>query len=197
MNFLAHLFLSGKNNQLRIGNFIGDWVKGRKYNDYPPDIRNGIILHRKIDSYTDAHHLTRRCTKLFRPKYKKYSGVVVDIVFDYFLTQNWTKYSDISLADFAESCYTVLSNEKKQLPEYVQKILPNLISSNRLVKYSTLTGLKESLETMSLYTSLPNYAEFAIGTIQENHEEINQNFILFFNELISFVERQEEYILSR
>ena len=55
MNFLAHLFLSGENEKVKIGNFIGDFVKGNKLEEYDQEIQFGIRLHREIDSYTDSH----------------------------------------------------------------------------------------------------------------------------------------------
>ena len=39
MNFLAHLYLSGTNEKILVGNFIGDYVKGRKYEIYEKAIQ--------------------------------------------------------------------------------------------------------------------------------------------------------------
>lgn len=55
MNYLAHIFLSGSNRKVQLGNFVGDAVKGSSYKNYPPDIAKGIQLHRAIDDYTDRH----------------------------------------------------------------------------------------------------------------------------------------------
>ena len=35
MNYLAHIFLSGNDRCIQIGNFIGDGVKGDGYKQYP------------------------------------------------------------------------------------------------------------------------------------------------------------------
>jgi len=45
MNYLAHLYLSGSNEHVLVGNFIADSVKGSKHKDYPYDIQRGILLH--------------------------------------------------------------------------------------------------------------------------------------------------------
>ena len=45
MNYLAHIFLSGDNRRVQIGNFVGDAVKGRAYENYPSGFREGILLH--------------------------------------------------------------------------------------------------------------------------------------------------------
>ena len=60
MNYLAHVYLSGSDEFLCIGNFIGDHVKGKAYFDYPETIQNGILLHRKIDYFTDQHFLFKK-----------------------------------------------------------------------------------------------------------------------------------------
>ena len=60
MNYLAHIFLSPENDLVTIGNFMADHVKGNKYKLYAPDLQKGILLHRQIDSFTDAHELVRK-----------------------------------------------------------------------------------------------------------------------------------------
>jgi len=59
MNYLAHVYLSGDNDLVTIGNFIADGIKGTQYKTYSKDIQIGILLHRHIDSYTDSHKTVR------------------------------------------------------------------------------------------------------------------------------------------
>ena len=66
MNFLAHLYLSGEDDEVKLGNFIGDYVKGSKYLEYAEKIKKGILLHRKIDSFTDSHPLIKEASEAFR-----------------------------------------------------------------------------------------------------------------------------------
>ena len=97
MNYLGHIFLSGKNEQLLVGNFIGDYVKGKQYLHYPEEIRKGILLHRAIDDFTDRNAHWMNVRELFRPIYKRYAGVVADVVIDHFLAKNWSHFSDEQL----------------------------------------------------------------------------------------------------
>ena len=55
MNYLAHLVLSGKNEEVLFGNFIADAVKGKSYLTWSKNIQKGILLHRFIDHYTDTN----------------------------------------------------------------------------------------------------------------------------------------------
>ena len=94
MNFLAHIYLSGNNDLVTIGNFIADGIRGKKYLEFPIDIQTGILLHRQIDTFTDAHKTVRESTKRLHKNYSHYSGVIVDILYDHFLAKNWASYSD-------------------------------------------------------------------------------------------------------
>ena len=86
MNVLAHIYLSGDSDKIIIGNYIGDYVKGRDYLNYPELIRKGIILHRYIDMFTDRHPVVHRSKIYFSRKYHKYAGVITDIMYDHYLT---------------------------------------------------------------------------------------------------------------
>ncbi len=88
MNVLAHIYLSGDSEKIILGNYIGDYVKGRDYLKYPELIRKGIIIHRHIDAFTDSHPVVHRSKIFFTRKYHKYSGVVTDIIYDHYLTRN-------------------------------------------------------------------------------------------------------------
>src|SRR5690554_279161 len=101
MNFLAHLYLSGNDEKLLTGNFIGDYVKGKNFLKYPGRIREGIILHRRIDTFTDNHDQFREVKKLFRSEFGLYSGVITDLVFDHMLASRWASYSEETLKQFA------------------------------------------------------------------------------------------------
>ena len=61
MNYLAHLYLSDDGTpESLVGALLGDFVKGDDHRNYPPAIQRAILLHRKIDAFTDAHEIFRR-----------------------------------------------------------------------------------------------------------------------------------------
>ena len=116
MNFLAHIYLSGENKLVTIGNFVGDGVRGNKFKNYPKDVQIGIQLHREIDTFTDAHPIFRQSTKRLHKGYGHYSGVIVDIFYDHFLAKNWKVYSDVPLADYIQEFYKSLNENFIVLP---------------------------------------------------------------------------------
>ncbi|MDX1277697.1 ACP phosphodiesterase [Oceanihabitans sediminis] len=186
MNFLAHIYLSGNNEMLSIGNFIADAIRGNKYDTYPEEIQTGVLLHRQIDSFTDAHKTFRKSTKKLHKNYSHYAGVIVDIIYDHFLAKNWSKYSDIPLEVFAENFYQLLQDNFDLLPSKTQKMLPYLTTQNWLVSYATIEGITEVLEGMNRRTKSRSKMNLAVNELQEHYEEFEAEFTSFFEELITF-----------
>ena len=145
MNYLAHIFLSGNRPRVQIGNFIGDFVKGSQFNAYPAKIRHGIVLHRKIDEYTDAHPVVLKVKSFLKPTFGRYSGIITDMYFDYFLAIRFRHYSSKSLHIFAFQFYFFALLHYRHLPAKVKRFIFHFTGTNRLRKYGNLEGLKDSL----------------------------------------------------
>lgn len=152
MNYLAHIFLSGENPNIMIGNFMADSIKGSKHNSYPSEIQKGILLHRQIDTATDAHPAFRQSTKRLHKNYGHYSGIIVDIFYDHFLAKNWSRFSDVPLDDYIQSFYKLLREKNEILPENIQKMTPIMIKGNWLLIYSELEGIDRVLGGMNRRT---------------------------------------------
>ena len=80
MNYLAHIYLSGESDEIIVGNFIGDFVKGNKYQKYPEKVAFGIQMHRSIDMFTDQHPDVREFVNILKPGYGRYAGIVADVL---------------------------------------------------------------------------------------------------------------------
>ena len=183
MNYLAHLYLSGKNEDILIGNFIADSVKGSKYKDYSIDIQRGIVLHRQIDTHTDAHPNFRTSTKRLHKNYGHYSGVIVDIFFDHFLAKNWKHYSSISLADYAQKCHTILNQNIQMMPEKAQYILPYMIKGNWLLSYASIEGISGALFGINRRTNGLSGMDKATVELQQFYSEFEADFKIVFKDL--------------
>ncbi len=183
MNFLAHIYLSGDNDLLKIGNFMADSIRGNHYLDYPEEIKKGILLHRYIDTFTDAHPIYRKSKHRLHEKYGHYSGVIMDIVYDHFLAKNWARYSNIQLEEYAESFYKLLQTNYEILTEKTQGMLPYMMGRNWLVSYASMAGLEMILFQMDHRTKNRVHMHEAIIEIQEFYTEFEEEFTLFFEEL--------------
>ena len=162
---------------------MADGIRGNNYLNFSDDIKKGILLHRYIDTFTDAHPIYRQSKHRLHEKYGHYSGVIMDIVYDHFLAKNWACYSDTKLEDFALDFYELLQNNFEILTEKTQKMLPHLIKGNWLVSYATLKGLETILFQMDYRTKHKANMQEAIVEVNLFYKEIEEEFTLFFNEL--------------
>ncbi|NMH89929.1 acyl carrier protein phosphodiesterase [Flavivirga algicola] len=192
MNYLAHIYLSGNNDLVTIGNFIADGIKGKSYKKYSKDIQTGILLHRNIDSYTDAHKTVRLSTKRLHEKYGHYSGIIVDILYDHFLAKNWNKYSPIPLHTYIDAFYDSLKEHYHILPTRIQKMMPYMIADNWLLSYASIDGISRVLDGMNRRTQNISGMHEAIVELEEFYKEFENEFTVFFSELISFSKQKLE-----
>ena len=186
MNFLAHIYLSGEDEGITIGNFIADSIKGKRFQKYPATIQKGILLHRGIDSYTDSHPTVRQSTKRLHKNYGHYSGVIVDILYDHFLAKNWSQYHDTPLDVYIEDFYELLRNSYEILPTRIKRMMPYMISDNWLLSYATVPGISKILNQMNVRTKGVSKMNFAVMELEEYYAEFEAEFTSFFAELIAF-----------
>ncbi|MCF8370147.1 MAG: ACP phosphodiesterase [Bacteroidales bacterium] len=188
MNFLAHLYLSGSDDEIKTGNFIADAVKGRLNGRFSPGIQQGIQLHRAIDTFTDTHPVVTKSKLRLRESYGKHAGIVIDIFYDHFLSIDWERYSQTKLSDFIHESYFMLIQKFLLMPFRVQKYFPFLVVNNWLEKYSRAEGIEQVLTGMARYRALPAKVPEAMQIFNSEYEAFRNEFTLFFPELIRMVE---------
>lgn len=187
MNFLAHIYLSGEDDNLKIGNFIADSIKGKKYLNYPDEIQNGIVLHRAIDTFTDSHPTVRKSTHRLFPEYSHYSAVIVDILYDHFLAANWAEFSDIPLENYVKDFYQLLTDNHSVLPKRVQQFLPYMIEDNWLLSYASIDGIGNILYQMNKRTQNKSRMDLAVKELELYYDLFEAEFRSFFSELELYV----------
>jgi acyl carrier protein phosphodiesterase len=149
MNYLAHAYLSNNNVDLLVGNFIADHVRGNQFDHLSKGIIEGIKLHRRIDTYTDAHPLFKQSKRAFYDGYEKYSGILVDIYFDHLLAKDFGKHAPIDLSQFSKNVYQVYCEHEKYLPESSSRFLAYVIKNNIYQAYGTKEGIAQVLYHLS------------------------------------------------
>ncbi len=195
MNFLAHIYLSGKDEDLTVGNFIADSIKGRKYLDYPSGIQKGILLHRAIDSYTDSHPVVRKSSGRLYKNYSHYSPVIVDIFYDHFLASNWEQYSDRPLEEFVADFYLLLKKKYSILPQAVQQFFPYMVADNWLLSYASIEGIQRILYQMNQRTKGRSKMDEAVKDLKEHFSEFETDFRTFFPDLQEFSKQKIKSLL--
>jgi acyl carrier protein phosphodiesterase len=197
MNFLAHLYLSGNNEEIIVGNFIGDYVKGSDYMNYPENIKKGLLLHRHIDSFTDCHPVTRKSKQHVEAHYRKYSGIVIDIFYDFLLASEWERYSNISLEDFVENTFSLLKKYYDVFPQGIKNWFPNFIRNNWLMSYSYERGVEMVLHRMASRTSLPEFTDFAMEVLDKQRDSLFEEFNEFFPSIRRYIQQDFEIETGR
>lgn len=186
MNYLAHIYLSGEDEQLKIGNFIADSVKGRNFLKFPEGIQKGIIFHRAIDTYTDSHPVVRKSVHRLFPFYSHYSAVIVDILYDHFLAANWHQFSSTPLGLYVSDFYELLKKNLEVLPENIQKFYPYMVKDNWLLNYATIEGIGKILSQMNHRTNNKSKMNLAVKELELFYPQFKEEFFEFFRDLENF-----------
>ena len=184
MNFLAHIYLSGDDDPLlTIGNCIGDTVRGNQYKEYPEALQRGILLHRRIDTFTDVHPVFRQSKRRLVPRFNHYAGVIVDIFYDYLLAKHFGEYSPISLHDFALRFYTSVQQNCQLLQPEAQHLLHYMLRDNWLERYATVEGITRTFHQMDARTDFKSGMQHAPEVLFAEEEAFEAEFRVFFEEV--------------
>lgn len=190
MNYLAHMFLAGDDADSVIGNFIADHVKGEEINKYTKGIIAGIRMHRAVDEFTDNHPIVKLSIARLRPKFRKYSGVIVDMFYDHFLSADWNQYCKIDLDTFTAVRFEILLSHTEIMPHRAQYLLPFMIKNNWLKMYGTIEGLDRALTGMSKRTSFASQLEIASVELEKHYGRFKAEFEEFWPQLNDFTQKE-------
>lgn len=189
MNYLAHLFLSGTEEGLMMGNFLADMLKKKETDVLPEHFQKGIQLHRTIDHFTDNHVMVKKGVQRLYGNHRRYGAVLIDVFYDYILSQNWTLYSDIPLDEFANEVYSVLLNNTDNVPARTKNIIEGMVENDWLVKYSHLDGIQKTINRIKKRASHPEYFEKALTSLDKDYDLLKNEFHSFFPEIIAFLSK--------
>ncbi len=187
MNFLAHIHLSRNNSDEMIGNFLGDFVKAGQENNYPPEIKRGIFIHRKIDSFTDSNPIFKKSCYRFPEGLRRYSRIAVDIFYDHFLAINFHFYSNLTLEEFIDYFYFHFFNGNFEKPKKLEKIIPYLSDKNYFLSYRDKNYIKNVLFRMSKRLKRKNFLAECYLVLDKEYEKLEKDFMEFYPELENFV----------
>ncbi len=194
MNYLAHAYLSFNDPGILVGNMVSDFVKGKKKFDYPERIRQGIMLHRHIDTFTDFHEATKEAKEVFRPYYRLYSGAFVDVAFDHFLATDPTEFSDASLFAFSQDTYQTLDQYKTWFPAQFAGMFHYMQLHNWLYNYRTLDGTGKSFGGVVRRAAYLTESDTAIRLFEDNYQRLKDCYRQFWNDLKQFTRSAYELL---
>jgi acyl carrier protein phosphodiesterase len=187
MNYLAHAWLSFNQPGILVGNMISDFVKGKKRFSFNEDIQRGIVLHRSIDEFTDAHDATKKAKQFLKPVVGLYAGAFIDIAYDHFLANDSNEFNnDNSLLNFSRSVYKILDQHEASLPEKFARILPYMKNDNWLYNYKTLYGTEQSFKGLTHRAKYLENNSAVFEAFQKNYGSLRVCYQSFFPDVKKF-----------
>lgn len=188
MNYLAHMYLSCTNEDLIIGNMLVDMLPIKKLRTLPERYHQGYELHRLIDSYTDSHPEVKRATLHLRSNHGKYAPVVIDIFYDYVLSQEWDRYHGEPIQLFCDRIYRILEKHFDKLPEDIVGRLKNMIAGNYLMTCSDAKSLQKVFDRVGDRARFANSFSIATDDLLQDYSLYRDSFFQFFPDMIQQVE---------
>jgi acyl carrier protein phosphodiesterase len=186
VNFLAHAFLARHDVDVMLGSLMGDFVKGPLAQQYPSAIRHGLVLHRRIDTFTDAHEIVARSRARIGPQRRRYAGILIDLFYDHFLALHWDDYSSEALDAFTGTVYRTLLARIPELPERLQRIAPNMARTDWLGSYRETQAIGYALERIGTRLSRGNALLGSQEELDANYAGFEADFRAFFPEVMAF-----------
>lgn len=182
MNYLAHFHLSYGDDELMIGALLGDFVKGPLTGAHPPGIEQGIVLHRKIDSFTDRHPEPLTCHRQFDPRFRRFAGIMTDVVFDHFLNIHWQRFHPQPLPEFSEQVFGLLENSNL-LEGNARLQADNLSRYDVFVNYQHWETVEAALLRIGQRIRRDNPLDCAGAEMKLHYDELEQTFLNFYPQL--------------
>lgn len=183
MNYLAHLYLAGDNPQHQVGHLLGDFVKSREIDGYPAGIRAGIRMHQRVDAFSEAHPVFAASRRRFEAPYRRYAGIIVDLVYDHFLAKHWREHATTDLSQFTTAVYAVLRRHENEMPPRLRRILPHMIADDWLGSYQDLGNIGRALTGISRRLRRENPLASSMEAVKANYEGLEVDFGRFFPDL--------------
>ena len=174
-----------------IGGLLGDFVKGSIHR-YPAEIRAGILLHRAIDRYTDAHSIVRASRALVSVRRRRFAGIMMDVFFDHFLARHWQSFADTPLPAFTRATYVELLARSGEFPERLQRILPHMAAHDWLGSYQDVEAIDAAINGIARRFRRANTLQGGAQEMLDNYAVLQVNFLRFFPELLCFVQAMRD-----
>lgn len=189
MNFLAHLYLAGDDEDHVVGQVLADFLERGWQARVSPGVLRGIRLHQQADLYTDRHELFRRSRQRLPQHLRRYAGIVVDIFYDHLLATNWEKFHDAPLHEFSQSRYRILEGRTGEMTARLRAVLPILVERDWLTSYGSMEGVERALTGVSRRLKRANPIAEAGAALRADREGFEQDFLEFFPDLAAHITR--------
>lgn len=198
MNYLAHIYLARQSGPAMLGALLGDFAKANVAGKFGLEVEQEIMIHRKVDAYTDSHPLVKEALQKFDPARRRFAGIVLDVFYDHVLAKNWEQYCATQLPEFAQDFYRVLAENAALLPERLARMAPYMIQNDWLTSYRDYESVEMAVNRLSQRLSRnDDLLRDCLQDARAHYVYLNDSFLAFFPDLIRFAEEQREAIKNQ
>ncbi len=168
---------------------MADFMRDVELEKLPPLVQQGIQLHRSVDVFTDTHPTVRELRKIFSSERRRFSGVVLDVVFDHFLIKHWSEYTTRPFDQFVDESYAALWRQKTLMPERMEMVVGWMIKRDWIRSYSEISHVGRALDGLAGRLKMEHGFHGAIVEVQAQYNAIENGFLKFFPQLYEHVEK--------
>ena len=187
MNYLAHLFLAQPTADSHFGNLLGDFRRGVSTEQLNVPVRQGLENHYIVDRFTDRHDDVKKARMLFKPDYRRFAPVALDMLFDHFLIKHWSQYSNMSFYLFCQQSFGLLQARLDEMPALMRNSVSHMITHNWFEKYAQFDGICQAICAVANRIRFENNFAYCIDDIHQNIDELESIFTDFFPTLQTHV----------
>ncbi|MCK0164165.1 ACP phosphodiesterase [Marinobacter sp. S6332] len=186
MNHLAHLFLAPDSPEARVGSMLGDFTRGIDVSALPPSVRLGVRHHLAVDSFTDRHPDVLASKRLFSAQRRRFAGVALDVLYDHFLLQHWSEFTNTDQNAFIRTVYAELQSNESLMSPTMSKTTRHLVSHDWFGSYRDLDNIGYALDRVAARIRFQNSFAGMIEEIRPLHSQLEEHFLSFFPDLQEF-----------
>lgn len=192
MNFLAHLFLGPRDPEQALGSLLGDFVRGPVNKlPLPEGVRQGVQLHRRIDSFTDSHAVVAMSRARVSVQRRRYAGIMIDMFYDHFLARHWDRFADQPISEFTADMYALLLAQRAIIPDNAWPVIARMAEHDWLSSYAQMAVMHRALDNIALRVRRTNPLPGSAHELEHNYAALEADFLAFMPQAMDFARSQE------
>lgn len=165
---------------------MGDFAHGINVDELPRQIRQGIRHHRAVDAFTDTHPQVLASKRLFSSQRRRFAGVALDMLYDHYLLRHWQQFSNLNTGTFIAGVYREFREHEHLMPEDMSRVTRRMADNDWFNAYADLDNLGYALNRVAERIRFRHQFYDIINEIKEHDGELEQRFLTFFPDLITF-----------
>ena len=140
----------------------------------------GIKMHRSLDRFTDQHADVRKSISMLWDPHRHYSAVIIDVFYDYVLSNEFSHYSSQSLDSFVTDINRSLFESGVELPAFIDHRITNV---KWLANYRNIDGLEAAFTRLNKRSRKDIDLTVAIEPLIADYSAHCENFTRFFADI--------------